>query len=76
MRARNVVLVFVAVVAMIAVAALSEKKQPKLLLLEWANRGTKERPPAAVLIEMGMKDKEPGKWNGRSVVHGAKVVRR
>ncbi len=76
MRARNVVLVFVAVVAMIAVAALSEKKQPKLLLLEWANRGTKERPPAAVLIEMGMKDKEPGKWNGRAVVNGAKVVRR
>ncbi len=88
MRARNVVLVVVAVAAMIAVAALSEKKKPGLLLLDWANRGPKEHPPAAVLIEMGMKDKiEVGTkktrikektrdWSGRAVVRGAKVVKR
>ncbi len=76
MRARNIVLVVAAVAAMIAVAALSEKKQPNLLLLEWANRGSKERPPVAVLIEMGMKDKEPEKWSGLAVVNGAKLVHR
>jgi hypothetical protein len=89
MRTRNVVVVVAAVAAMIAVAALSEKKKPGLLLLEWANRGPKERPPAAVLIEMGMQDKiEVGSkkkekinprtrdWSGRAVVNGAKVVHR
>jgi hypothetical protein len=45
-------------------------------LLDWANRGPKDRPPTAVLIELGMKDKTPEKWPGRAVVHGAKVVRR
>jgi hypothetical protein len=76
MRSRSSVLAVVAVAAMIAVAALSEKKKLGLLLLEWANRGSKERPPAAVLIEMGMKDKQPAKWSGRAVVNGAKVVGR
>jgi hypothetical protein len=76
MRARNVVLVVVAVAAMVAVAALSEKKKPGLLLLDWANRGSKERPPVAVLIEMGLKDKQVEKWSGRAVVSGAKVVHR
>jgi hypothetical protein len=76
MRARNVVLVLVAVVAMVAVAALSEKKKSELLLLEWAKRGSKEKPPTAVLIEMGMKDKEPANWSGRAAVNGAKVVHR
>ncbi|HTU22994.1 MAG TPA: hypothetical protein VMG10_33465, partial [Gemmataceae bacterium] len=92
MRTRSIVLIVVAVAAMVAVAALSEKKKPGLLLLEWANCGLKERPPAAVLIEMGMKDKiEVGAkkaakqtkinektrdWSGRAVVSGAKVVHR
>ncbi|HTU17494.1 MAG TPA: hypothetical protein VMG10_05470 [Gemmataceae bacterium] len=76
MRIRNVVLVLAAAVTMVAVAALSEKKKPDLLLLDWANRGSKERPPAAVLIEMGTKDKQPAKWSGRAVVTGAKVVHR
>jgi hypothetical protein len=76
MRTRSVVLVVVTVAAMVAVAALSEKKKADLLLLEWAKRGPKERPPAAVLIEMGMKDKQPAKWSGRAVVNGAKVVHR
>ncbi|MGH7173387.1 MAG: hypothetical protein ACRELG_24145, partial [Gemmataceae bacterium] len=76
MRTRNVVLVVAAAVTMVAVAALSEKKKPSLLLLDWANRGSKERPPAAVLIEMGTKDKQPAKWSGRAVVKGAKVVHR
>jgi hypothetical protein len=76
MRSRSIVLVAVAVAAMIATVALSEKKKSGLLLLEWANRGSKERPPAAVLIEMGMKDREPAQWSGRAVVTGAKVVER
>jgi hypothetical protein len=76
MRSRSIVLVVVAVAAMVAVAALSEKKKPGLLLLDWANRGAKDRPPAAVLIEMGVKDKQPAKWSGRAVVNGAKVIHR
>jgi hypothetical protein len=76
MRPRNIVLVFVAVTTMITVAALSEPKKPTLLLLDWANRGPKTRPPAAVLIEMGLKDKTPKEWSGRAVVTGAKVVHR
>jgi hypothetical protein len=76
MRTRAILLVVVAVAAMVAVAALSEKKKPGLLLLEWTNRGPKDRPPAAILIEMGMKDKDPEKWSGRAVVNGAKVVHR
>jgi hypothetical protein len=76
MRSRSIVLVVVAVAAMVAAAALSEKKTLGLLLLDWANRGPKERPPIAVLIEMGAKDKQPAKWSGRAVVHGAKVVHR
>lgn len=76
MRSRNFVLILVAVAAMVAVAALSEKKKSGLLLLEWANRGPKERPPTAILVEMGMKDKELANWSGRAVVDGAKVVHR
>jgi hypothetical protein len=85
MRTRNVVLVLAAIGAMIAVAALSEsKKSSPLLLLEWAKRGPKDRPPAAVLIEMGMRDKiEAGAldkkkhdWSGRAIVTGANVVHR
>jgi hypothetical protein len=85
MRARNVVLVLAAIGAMVAVAALSEsKKTSQLLLLEWAKRGPKDRPPAAVLIEMGMRDKiEAGAldkkkhdWSGRAIVTGANVVHR
>jgi hypothetical protein len=76
MRARNVLVVLVAVAAMVAVAALSEQKKATLLLLDWANRGPKERPPSAVLIEFGLKDKTPEKWSGRAVVSGAKVVHR
>jgi len=76
MRARNIFVVLVAVSAMIAVAALSEQKKSALLLLDWANRGPKERPPSAVLIEFGLKDKTPEKWSGRAVVTGAKVVHR
>ncbi|HEY7424485.1 MAG TPA: hypothetical protein VH682_09675 [Gemmataceae bacterium] len=76
MRTRNVVLILVAVAAMIAVAALSEKKPSSLLLLDWANRGAKERLPTAVLIELGVKDKTPEKWSGRAIVNGAKVMHR
>jgi hypothetical protein len=76
MRARSIVLVLAAVAAMVAVAALSESKKANLLLLDWAKRGSKERPPTAVLIEMGLKDKTPEKWSGRVSVTGAKIVHR
>src|SRR5579875_1434134 len=76
MRSRSIVLTVVAVAAMVAVAALSETKKTGLLLLEWAQCGAKERPPAAVLIEMGTKDKQPAQWSGRAIVNGAKVVHR
>lgn len=84
MRTRSIILVVVAMSAMVAAVALSEKKQSRLLLLDWANRGAKERPPAAVLLEMGLKDKialgkaakKKNDWSGRAVVKGAMVVRR
>jgi hypothetical protein len=74
---RRLVLLLSAVTAMIALAVLAQpKKKPGLLLLDWASRASAERPPVAVLIELGVKDKAPTRWDGRAVVAGAKVVRR
>jgi hypothetical protein len=76
MRRRNFCLFGVTLLAMIAVAALSQTKKPSLLLLDWASHASKEKPPVAVLIEMGIKDTEPTAWDGKAVVAGAEVVHR
>ena len=61
MQRRNPLLASVAVAAMIAVAALPDRQNSRLLFLDWASRGRAEKPPAAVLLEMGVKDTEPTK---------------
>ncbi len=74
---RRIALLFVAAAAVLAAANFAAQKKPgNLLILEWASKGAKDAPPAAVLIEMGLKDTDPTPWNGRAAVTGAKVVRR
>ncbi len=62
---------------MAAVLGLATQKTDKtLLLLDWANKANDDKPPVAVLIEFGLKDKEPTDWNSKAVLAGAKVVHR
>src|SRR5690349_14977477 len=68
---------FIAVAAvMVAVAAFADKKPEKLLILDWAAKSGDPAPPAAVLIELGLKDKIPTPWAGTATVSGARLVRR
>ncbi len=75
---RRAFLLLTAAAVMLAVATLGMQKKPKssLLLLEWAAKGDRTAPPAAVLIELGIKDTQPTDWSGRAAVTGAKVVHR
>ncbi len=73
---RHPFLTLAAAGAMIAIAALSPKKLPQLLLLEWANKAPAQTPPMAILIELGLKDDKPTSWSGHAKVTGAKVVHR
>jgi hypothetical protein len=62
---------------MVVIAALAtQRRQPNLLLLEWAHKAQMETPPVAILIEMGGKDKSPRDWSGRATVAGGRVVHR
>jgi hypothetical protein len=65
-----------AAAVMAAFAALADKKSETLLVLDWAAKAKGEKPPLAVLIEMGLKDKQPTDWSGQATVAGAKVVHR
>ena len=57
MSRRKWVLLFAVVAGLIAVAAMSfTPSKPSLLLLDWANKAKADKPPTAVLIEMGLKD--------------------
>ncbi len=77
MSGRKWVLLAAVFVGLIAAAAMSfAPPPPHLLLLDWAHKATNDKPPAAVLIEMGLKDEAPTSWSGRAAVAGAKVVRR
>ena len=78
MSRRKWVLLAVAFAGLISAAALSFAPPPKanLLLLDWANKAKDDKPPTAVLIEMGLKDDAPTAWSSRAVVTGAKLVRR
>ncbi|HEV3259005.1 MAG TPA: hypothetical protein VG013_19190 [Gemmataceae bacterium] len=73
---RHPFLLLAVLAAMIAVAALSARKKPQLLVLEWASKAKAETPPVAVLIEIGLKDSKPTSWSGRAKVSGANVVHR
>ena len=73
---RHPFLLLAVIAAMIAVAAVSTRKKPQLLLLEWASKAKAETPPVAVLIEMGLQDSAPTSWSGRARVAGARVVHR
>jgi hypothetical protein len=61
---------------MLAIALLAMQKTPSLLLLDWAAKADAEKPPVAVLIEMGLKDDKSTVWTGHAAVSGAKVVSR
>src|SRR5260370_2689826 len=66
-----------AVGVMPAVLGLTAQKEKKnLLVLDWANKAAAGNPPVAVLIEFGLKDKEPTDYNSKATVAGAKVVHR
>jgi hypothetical protein len=72
-------LILVALAVMVAVgllAAQKPKSEGKLLPLDWAAKSSMDTPPVAVLVEMGLKDTEPTKWNGKAAASGAKVVHR
>jgi hypothetical protein len=73
---RRHLLLWTATSAMIVLAALGSQKKPGLLLLEWAGKARLETPPAAILIEMGLKDDKPTPWSGRADISGAKAVHR
>jgi Protein of unknown function (DUF3604) len=75
---RRTFLLFTTTAVMLAVAMLGMQKSKKsdLLLLDWASRGEKKAPPAAILIEFGVKDESPTDWSGRATISGAKVVHR
>ena len=77
MSARKWLLLFAVVAGLIAVAAMSfVPSKPSLLLLDWANKARADKPPTAILIEMGLKDETPTVWSSRATVTGAKVVGR
>jgi hypothetical protein len=57
-------------------AAEKPKSDGRLLLLDWAAKSSLDTPPVAVLVELGLKDTEPTKWDGKAVVSGAKLVHR
>jgi hypothetical protein len=73
---RSLALSLSAAATMIGLAALSSQKVPRLLILEWANRGSHDVPPVAVLVEMGLKDLAPTPWSGQVAVTGGRVVHR
>src|SRR5436190_23725949 len=62
--------------AMLLAGVLAADKKPRLLLLDWAAKGGTEKPPVAVLIELGLKDQETKPWSGQATVSGARVVHR
>jgi hypothetical protein len=74
---RKATLVLAAAVTMLAVALLAVQKKPnQLLLLDWSAKAGEAKAPVAVLVELGLKDKEATVWEGHVSVTGAKVVRR
>ena len=73
---RRLGLTLVAAVVMIVIAVVGARKADGLLVLDWAAKAAPEKPPVAILIELGVKDDKPTDWPGRATVSGAKVVHR
>src|SRR5262249_15546794 len=75
---RRLLLCLAALTAFVALAAWRQAAPSagQLLVLEWANKASGPTPPAAILIEMGLKDTESTDWSGSATVSGAKVVHR
>jgi hypothetical protein len=61
---------------MVGIAALAQPKKPALTALDWAGKSSLDAPPAAVLVELGLKDDKPIPWTGKATVTGARVVHR
>ena len=77
MSGRKWVLLAAVFAGLLAAAAMSyAPPKANLLLLDWANKAHDDKPPTAVLIEMGLKDDKPTVWSSRATVTAAKVVRR
>ncbi len=73
---KRTLLLVAALGGMFAIAGLAQVKKPRLLLLDWAAKAASDKPPVAVLIELGLKDPEPKAWPGQATVSGARVVHR
>src|SRR5262245_820004 len=73
---RRFPLVVMAVAALAVAASVATQRRKNLLVLEWAHKAPAETPPAAVLLELGVKDLRATDWSGRAAVAGARVVRR
>ncbi len=73
---RRPLLVLLSLGAVLTFALMGSQPKSKLLVLDWANRATKEKAPLAVLIEMGLGDRRPTSWAGQATVYGARVVHR
>jgi hypothetical protein len=73
---RRLGLLSVVVVVVVTVAAVSRQPCASLLMLDWANKGSRDTPPSAVLIEFGIKDAKKTDWSGSAAVTGARVVHR
>lgn len=73
---RRPLLLAVSTAAIILCALSSLQKKPTLLVLDWANKAHNDKPPIAILIELGLQDDAPTSWSGHATVAGAKVVSR
>src|SRR5262249_40511488 len=70
-RRRTLIVVALGVMAAAGlIAAQKPKADGNLLLLDWAAKSSLDTPPVAVLVEMGTKDTEPTKWDGKATVKG------
>lgn len=63
---------------MIGIALLGggAPKESPLLMLTWSGKSGLTAPPAAIIIEMGLKDAKATAWDGTATVRGAKIVHR
>jgi hypothetical protein len=76
MKRRNPLILAAAVIIVSVALLASQEKKGNLLLLDWAGKAKAAAPPVAVLIEMGLTDKQPRDWSGEAKVSGAKIVHR
>ena len=73
---RRSLLAMVSAGVLLAFALMGSQPKSKLLVLDWAARATKQKAPVAILIEMGLRDRQSTPWDGQATVQGARVVDR